>query len=135
MNQPESHVHKMNFNSANQTWSRWTITVRPKNLMFRSMDEVRENTSRFFRKGFGSATQMRLHKEDDTWTFDLRSEGHPVQDPDFCRYMTQQIGHFFLVGFGVGTETTVNVKLEAGSAQDGTPSAQLLVLPSVIGDL
>jgi hypothetical protein len=125
----------MNPNSAHQMWSRWTFTVvarRP-----RTIKDISANVARFGRKAFGSATAMRARplvsdaRGAVAWEFDIRTEGHPVHDVAYVTWMTAQWRRFFLEGFGVGTTVTCETRLEAGSRQDGTPSDQLIILPSI----
>lgn len=129
----------MNPNSKNQIWSLWTITVRPPvgmRKIVRNNETVRANVSRFFRKAFGSASQCKIVRASDgVWTFQVRSEGHPCHDPEYVGYVSSFMKTFFTRGFGVGTVVRVDAKLEAGSAQNGKPSDQLIVLPSLKFDL
>ena len=127
----------MDPNSQHQTWSKWTVTVTPGSQMARTIRthaEVMSNAARFFRKAFGTATQCRIHAVNGLWTFDVRTEGHPVHDPKYADYMAQAFARFFTAGFGPGTQVTTASKLEAGSRQDGTPADQMLILPTFVLD-
>lgn len=87
------------------------------------------------RKGFGSSSQMRIRKIGLQYVIEVRTEGKPVHDPGFVKYMADSFSKFFKVGFGNGTTTETEAKLEAGSRQDGTPAEQLMILPGLkIGD-
>jgi hypothetical protein len=121
----------MNPNSKNQTWSRWTFTVTPRRDVERPFNFVKANCARFGLKAFGSATQMRVTQRENSWTIDIRTEGHPVNEPSYVTYMEANWRRFFIGGFGIGTEVTLTTKLEAGSRQDGTPSDQLIILPPI----
>lgn len=124
----------MNPNSAHQMWSKWTITVAPAKTIPRNEPTVKTNAIRFVRKAFGLATQMRITKQSNgLWVFQIRTEGHPVHDTTYVTYMTQAFQQFFIAGFGLGTKVSVTAKLEAGSAQDGKPASQLVILPSLHG--
>ncbi len=120
----------MNLNSEHQVWSRWTFSVIP-GRRIHSFAEVRLNCARFGRKAFGSATRMRIQYDPKAWIIDIQTEGHPVHDPHYVSYMLNNWTRFFVSGFGMGTEVSLLTKLEAGSRQDGKPSAQLILLPSI----
>jgi cobalamin biosynthesis Mg chelatase CobN len=125
----------MDPNSQHQTWSKWTVTVIPPSpLVHRTRADVEVNAARFFRKAFGTATQCRIRAVNGLWTFDVRTEGHPVHDPSYADYMAQAFARFFTAGFGPGTQVTTASKLEAGSRQDGAPADQLLILPTFVLD-
>lgn len=123
----------MNPNSRNQWWSLWTITVTPGVRKMRPFVEVKTNIARFMRKAFGSASQCRIQHDRKTgaYTIQVRTEGHPAHDPTYVAYYAQHCQRFFVAGFGVGTQVKTDAKLEAGSRQDGTPSEQLIILPSI----
>jgi hypothetical protein len=125
----------MNPNSANQMWSKWTITIVPGKKIHRSYEEVKLNAARFIRQGFGSTTQVNIDEKlvnsVTTYGIMIRTERHPVHDPEFVAHCKKAFLDFFTVGFGVGTKVTTEVKLEAGSKQDGTPAEQLLILPTI----
>lgn len=124
----------INPNSANQWWSKWTIIVSPARSIMRDDPTVRVNVARFLRKAFGSASQARVTKmKSGLWFIEVRTEGHPAHDPAYVAHMSSAFTKFFIMGFGVGTKVKTTARLEAGSAQDGTPASQLLVLPSVLG--
>lgn len=128
----------MNPNSQNQRWSLWTIRVTPAHSI-RSDEEFAANTARFMRKAFGSTTEMRVEKNfsgsrgriTEVFIIQVRTEGHPAHDPAYVSVFAKSFLNFFTVGFGVGTLVSTVAVLEAGSAQDGTPSAQLVMLPGV----
>jgi hypothetical protein len=125
----------MNPNSANQLWSRWTLTVTPAFVQVRSFEEVKVNVTRFVRKAFGSAGEMRITQTQRGYVVDIRVEGHPVHDPTLVAYYTNAFDRFFKSGFGPKTVVSVEAKLEAGSRQDGTPPDQLVMLPPIPVDL
>lgn len=122
----------MNPNSANQYWSKWVIEVIPFRPM-RSPQEIEVNVARFLRKMFGSTASAKFTLNTTPMQFEVLAEGHPATDPSYVAYCTQNLQKFFTMGFGIGTKVTVAASLKAGSAQDGTPSAQLIVLPSLVG--
>ena len=124
----------MNPNSQHQQWSLWTFTVTPgdprKNP---SRKEMAYNCAKFGRQMFGSTGQMKVEQSKDGegkfWTVWVRTEGHPVHDPQFRERMIEAWAKFFRSGFGAGTHTHCQTKHEAGDQQDGKPPDQLLILP------
>lgn len=122
----------MNPNSANQYWSKWIIQVIPFRPM-RTPEEVELNAARFLHKMFGSTATAKFTLDSVPLQFEVLAEGHPATDPSYVAFCTQNLQKFFTVGFGIGTKVAVTASLKAGSAQDGTPSAQLIVLPSLVG--
>ena len=121
----------MNPNSANQRWSKWIWFVAPGTITARPFKNVVENVARFARKGFGSASQMRIRETPKGYIVEVLSEGHPAHDPQFVKYMKDCFQKFFINGFGPDTQVRLTVKLMAGSRQDGTPADQMVVLPSL----
>lgn len=125
----------MNPNSANQRWSLWQyrvtdMTQRPMYAM------VRENCKRFGRLMFGSASEMRVvHATDGFgvpyWEITVRSEGHPVHDPQYTERMHSQWRKFLTNGFGDASTIHCHARLEAGTREDGTPADQLIILPGL----
>jgi hypothetical protein len=108
------------------------IVVTPARNVLRDDVTVHVNTARFLRKAFGAASEARIAKQTGgEWVVEVRSEGHPVHDPTYVNFISTALLQFFIVGFGIGTTVAVTAKLEAGSAQDGTPAAQLVMLPSI----
>jgi hypothetical protein len=123
----------MNPNSVNQVWSRWTATVVPdRTRALPSHEQVRDNCARFYRKAFGSATELHIVASPATWTIDCRTEGHPAHDPNYQAYMTSNLQKFLLNGFGPRASIQFDVRLEAGSRQDGTPPDQLIIGPPAV---
>lgn len=122
----------MDPNSANQTWSRWTWEIVPsRSLLMWTFPEVRTNCARFAKRAFGLATQMRVTQVDNWWRVDTRTEGHPAHDPSFRAWMLGNWDKFLRAGFGSDSKIDVEVKVEAGSLQDGTPSQQLIIMPTI----
>jgi hypothetical protein len=124
----------MNPNSTNQMWSKWAWFVAPANgleAIPRKWEEVRTNIARFGRKAFGSASQMNIRQTGRGYIIEVLSEGHPVHDPAFVAHMRQAWDQFFKCGFGLGTTSSMTAKLMAGSRQDGTPSDQMVIMPTL----
>lgn len=125
----------MNPNSAHQTWSKWTFTVKPQQahriLTPEDKASAHANIARFGRKKFGSASQMRLTFKPIVLVVEVRTEGHPVHDPQYQEWMLKEWRAFFAVGFGMETTVALEAHMEAGSKQDGTPSDQLVILPTL----
>ena len=97
---------------------------------------VKSNCARFGRIVFGSASSMQVRHATDAqgrayWEVSVLSEGHPVHDTTYTTWMHAQWTTFFEHGFGVGCEVQTHARLEAGDRQDGRPSDQLIVLPSI----
>lgn len=120
----------MNPNSTHQMWSRWTATITPE-ASRPSIDHatVRENCARFYRKAFGSATELSVTESSRRWVIDCRTEGHPAHDRAYRAWMTGQLRRFLLNGFGPTAAIELTVTVEAGDSQDGTPPAQLILGP------
>lgn len=125
----------MDPNSKNQRWSKWVFLIHPGGTKRPSFCDVKSNAARFARLRFGMTTAMEVKKEynvaasKDVWRISVRSEGHPVHDPDFVKFMTEQWQRFGELGFGPGTRTEcLEAKLEAGDRQDGTPRDQLIIM-------
>jgi hypothetical protein len=121
----------MDPNSANQRWSKWKIVVTPGFTRSRDFREFQDNTARFLRKGFGSASQCRIRYSGTRYEIEVLAEGKPAHDPEFVAYYQRSFEKFFTNGFGVGTEVKVSARIMAGSLQDGTPSEQMIMLPSI----
>lgn len=101
------------------------------------MPLVKTNCARFGRLMFGSASQMRLNCRTDEqarvyWEISVRTEGHPVHDPQYTEWMHKQWDRFLRSGFGQGCEIQCHARLEAGSRQDGGPADQLIIMPPLI---
>lgn len=119
----------MNPNSQNQRWSKWVWFVVPGIIKSRPFREVVDNISRFGRKGFGSSSQMRVRQTGRGYIIELLTEGAPVHDPTYRKYMDECWKKFFTNGFGQGTTVKMSAKLMAGSPQNGQPSEQMLIIP------
>jgi hypothetical protein len=143
LNEPQK-VH-MDPNSQHQLWSLWSWTVKPAprpriglvafggkrvKVQGRNFEEVKTNCLRFGRKAFGSTGQMNIQEySDGKYIIKCRVEGHPVHDPAYVDHQNAAWTRFFVNGFGVGTEVSLETKLEAGDAQDGKPRDQLVIIP------
>jgi hypothetical protein len=122
----------MDPNSANQTWSKWTIVVRPGLVVHRSLENVRANVGPFFLKAFGSTTTCKMRQTGRVFVFELLTEGKPVQDEEFVKFCKGQMERFFVNGFGPGTTLGIDVRLAAGERPEGGPRDQLVVIPSLV---
>jgi len=125
----------MNPNSEHQRWSKWVFLIHPGGVKRPSFCDVKANAARFARLRFGVTTAMEVKEEynpgtkKSEWRISVRSEGHPVHDPDFVKFMAEQWQRFGELGFGPGTRTEcLQAKLEAGTRQDGTPNDQLIIM-------
>lgn len=121
----------MNPNSGGQRWSQWTFSI----LAARRCppaSEVLDAARRFFRLGFKTdAGQVKVDVSGRLYTVSIQIEGPPCHDPDYRRQVVAQMrARFVAQGFGVGARLlNMDVRLLAGTAEDGSPAAQLLVLP------
>lgn len=126
----------MDPNSANQVWSKWVWIVKPQRFVH-SFAVVQQEIARFTRKGFGSGSQMRItdywdpEEQARLYKIELETEGKPAHDPAFVEYMRASYEKFFRNGFGQQTTVRLQVKLLAGSRQDGSPRDQWIALPAV----
>jgi hypothetical protein len=125
-------------NSGNQRWSRWRFVVQPGRRLPRTR-EVRNNWQRYMPKlfrttvGRGRVAKVWVEKR-MYYAITAEVEGPPVHDPDFVAWVRREVqGVFVERGFGVGARLReMDAVLLAGSAEDGKPASQLLVLPSLI---
>src|SRR5687767_9700583 len=99
--------------------------------MARSFAEVKLNATRFAKRGFHSATSMRVTERlvqgRRAFVIEVLTEGHDVHDPAYRDYVKREWTVFAEKGFGPGTTLTMDAKLMAGSRQDGTPADQLAI--------
>lgn len=121
-------------NSVNQRWSRWSFTVAAEPPRLPDVSEVVDNARRFFAKGFQShAGRVRVDQQGNFYMIVVEIEGPPVHDlayRDFVR--SRFIEHFMWKGFGGSSRLTAfEAGLLAGSEEDGSPPAQLIVLPTL----
>ena len=130
-------------NSQHQLWSRWTVTIVLPHRA--SHDDPRFHTNielehaHVCRRLFGSTGQARVTcvigivrgELTETWTLEARVEGAPVHDPEYRDRHYRILRDHYQRGFGPLAHVRVTALLEAGDRQDGTPAAQLLILPLV----
>lgn len=135
----------MDPNSKNQLWSRWTATIFVRYKTVHStptfQNEMRAACARFYRKLFGSATELKIDQTQvmrpglkTKFVVDCRTEGHPAPDPAFRRAQMDEIAAFFgknLRRYGE-VNVHIDVKIEAGDAGDGKPPAQLIMGPPIV---
>ena len=128
----------MDPNSTHQQWSEWEFTVR---LLwapfFRvTLQDVEYNVATFMRKGFGSSSRMKMEKKQrvvsgelrDTWVFTVQTEAANVNDPGKRQYMLDSVTRFMENGLGK-VDVGMEVRLLAGSPEDGKPAEQWLIMP------
>lgn len=124
----------MNPNSQNQIWSHWEFEVEADPLKMPSVAKCRENASRFFRKGFKTATgRIRVFRHDVThYIFQVQVEGVPAHDPEYKTYVKRKfIGDFMFKGFGYQSKLVgFDARILAGNQQGGKPADQLIAMPS-----
>lgn len=125
----------MDPNSQHQRWSKWWFVVHPGGSKWPTFPMVREAAATYARLHFGMTTAMEVreefnfHTNKTEWHIKVRSEGHPVHDPDFVEAMTRLWERWVERGFGPGSRLEVReAKLEAGDRQDGSPRDQLIIM-------
>jgi hypothetical protein len=117
-------------NSAHQLWSKWTITITP-GAKRPDAGTVSANCARFARRIFGSASEMRVTGQGQHWRLEIRTDGAPIHDDGYVEHIRRAWHHFAVLGFGAGSITHCDVKLEAGERADSKPPDQVLMLPHV----
>jgi hypothetical protein len=136
-------------NSTHQRWSRWTFTVaaHPDKLPTQAecIDAFRRYVAVLFQSRIG---RVKLEIASNAWrggmfngeypevwlyVFTVEVEGPPVHDVMYRDWVRREFGGVFVLkGFGPSARLhQMETSLLAGSAQNGTPSRQLLVLPTV----
>jgi hypothetical protein len=119
-------------NSTHQRWSRWVATVRAHRTRRPTLEDVRLNWTRYVRRLFRTTVgRIRVEVLDDRYRLVAELEGPPVHDPAYVAWVRRELaGAFVAKGFGPGAVLEdLETALLAGSAEDGRPAAQLLVLP------
>lgn len=124
---------EMQPNSAHQLWSRWTFGVEADPRKLPSFHECVDNFRAWVKIGFqSSAGRARLIQPSPTaYVFQVEIEGPPATDPEFREHVKRQfIAHFMFAGFGFSASLVqFDVKILAGSRDDGTPADQMVVMP------
>lgn len=122
-----------NPNSANQLWSRWTFRIKPGRPVPSSSREIRENVSPLLAKIFGSVSSVRVQPDLTTkeWVVDLLTEGAPIHEKEYREYVRKLLLRLFQDGFGVTTSIAVQARVVAGPTENGTPDAQLVIMPHI----
>jgi hypothetical protein len=121
-------------NSQHQLWSRWTVTLHAMpGRALPSVEEIADNARRFFVRLFRSTIgRVRADIRDRYVEIVTEIEGPAAHDPALRAHAILQIReHFIRTGFG-RPDCAVTVGILAGDCQDGTPPAQLIVMPNVI---
>lgn len=123
-------------NSAHQWWSLWQYRVYRDSTRQPDFATVKALCARFGQQLFGRASQMRIVYRTDglgcpCWEISIRTEGHPVHDPQYVAWMHDAWRYFFARGFGPSCLVQAHARLEAGDRQDGTPPDQLILLPAL----
>jgi hypothetical protein len=126
----------VNPNSAHQRWSRWRFTIVADPRRRPSKEEVLENFRRYIARLFNSTTgrvQVALvtSPKDIRYVCVVELEGPPVHDIEYRAWVQREFaGVFVAKGFGPAAHLQqMDAELLAGSAEDGKPARQLLVLP------
>ncbi|MEO8481091.1 MAG: hypothetical protein ABI634_02705 [Acidobacteriota bacterium] len=127
----------MNPNSTHQRWSAWTFVVQARADKRPARLEVVDNARRFFRAGFKSTVgRLQVEVTGSRYVIAVQIEGPPCHDPAYRLHVAGEVRERFVrPGFGPGARLVqMDVRLLAGTAEDGQPAAQLLVLPSIYFD-
>jgi hypothetical protein len=141
-------------NSTHQRWSRWTWVVKCDPLKVPSRKDVEHNFGLYVRRLFhstvGRARVLYVHDRRDSplgeaglplslfakhvFILQVEIEGPNVHDPDYVAHVKREFaGVFVAKGFGPSAQLLrQEAELLAGSAEDGRPAKQLLVLPRQI---
>ena len=121
----------MNPNSGHQRWSRWIYRVEAPGSP--RLEIVRQSCRAFGWRRFGSVSVMRVErKPPGLWEIAILSEGHPVHDPGYARWMHGELRRFLTAAFGPEAKITTTASLVAGSRDDGTAPDQLIIMPGAI---
>lgn len=129
----------MNPNSRNQRWSKWVVTAT---LPRRATHEgpaffaaMQHDAGTLMRDTFGSAGQARVTVFRDTtherWIVETVVEGADVHDPGYRARTCLALETHYRTGFGPLATVVAEAGMLAGSAEDGTPADQWLVMPTI----
>jgi hypothetical protein len=122
-----------NPNSQHQLWSRWVFQVEADPFKLPTLVECVDNFRSWCALGFrtraGRARVIQPTALD--YVFLVEIEGPPAHDPQYREHVKRQfIEHFVFKGFGYSARLVqFQVKILAGSREDGTPADQLIVMP------
>jgi hypothetical protein len=149
----------MDPNSGNQRWSRWTFLIECDPGRVPTVTETIDNARRYMSRLFNTTTarvkvvyinDQRLGAKRGLSIVDgviglhghffvisAEVEGPPAFDLEYRQWVRREFeGVFVKKGFGAAAEL---LKMEtahlAGSAQDGKPPSQLIVLPKIASTL
>lgn len=126
-------------NSTHQRWSRWRFSIVPDARRRPTRDEVLNNFRRYIARLFRSTTgrvQVAITRDGHRTLYVCvcEIEGPPVHDADYRAYVEREVaGVFVAKGFGPGARLQqMDAVLLAGSAEDGKPARQLIVMPPIV---
>lgn len=131
----------MDPNSTHQRWSHWVVTVdlpaNPSHRPPQFQRAIEADAGRLFRAVFGSTGQVRvtsaLSHTHERWIMQAQVEGADVHDPDFRVRTCLRLETHYRQGFGPSATVCAEAGMLAGSAEDGTPAGQWLILPTIRG--
>ena len=127
----------MDPNTQHQRWSEWVFEIHEHGRYVSRLD-VEQNIAKWFRMGFGTVGQFKVQRARGAprvigWTIRLQIEGVDAHDPAYVASVRQQFRQRFVAqGWGPLACGFVRATLLAGDRQDGTPRAQLIVMPSIM---
>lgn len=128
-----------NPNSANQTWSRWTFKCFIPTKKSLTFEEILLNWRKFCPLLFKTHSgRLKLTKTNSHYKFVADIEGVSINDPLYRADVKMRMREHF-IRKGLGNYSANSMKMESsllsGSAQDGTPPVQLIVLPEIRNEL
>jgi hypothetical protein len=125
-------------NSAHQRWSRWRFTIEARPPRLPSRDQFAHNFARYVRRLLGTTVgraQVSIVRDGPAHLYVgvVELEGPDVHDPAYRAWVQREFaGVFVAKGFGPGARLRqMDAILLAGSAEDGKPARQLLVMPPI----
>lgn len=123
-------------NSTHQRWSYWRFEVdSPDRRRRPGVREVRENAMRFGRRVFRSTVgECRVQAPaPGRYIIEFHVEGPPVHDAAYRASVRREWrDRFVRQGFGPRATLAMDVRLLAGSYEDGRPSTHLIVAPALV---
>jgi len=120
----------MNPNGQGQRWSEWDLRVYEVGRHVPRAD-VEYNAAKWLRAGFGSAGRVKVESRAWGWVVRCVIEGPPAHDPGYVASVRRQWRGFIEQGWGPMSYGLAEVRLLAGSREDGKPSAQLIEMPRI----
>lgn len=128
-------------NSAHQRWSRWRFTIEADPVKRPTKAEVLDNFRRYAAALFCSTVgqaqvAIAAGRQGVLYICVVELEGPAVHDATYRDYVQREFAGVFVArGFGPRARLRqMDATLLAGSAEDGQPARQLIVMPSLAVD-